>query len=67
MSYPEMTLKEYNSIPFNNKTTFEEGMYVRLQDSAGYIGSIATYYQRTLDNKGNRVLKPYNVQIVKDE
>jgi len=63
----EMSMKEYNSIPFNNKIIFEPGVKVRLQGSKFYEGQVATYYicEQYTDRQSDKKMVPYSVILKK--
>lgn len=66
--YPEMTVDEYNSIPFNNKVTFVDGVVCRMFGSSFPVGGMATYYIcKAYNDKGNTMLKPVNVWLVENK
>ena len=67
LNIPEMSIEEYNSIPFNNKITFEEGIKVRLQGSQFYEEQIATYYicKQYSKRPSDKKLVPYRVILKK--
>jgi len=62
--YDEMTLKEYESIPFNNKVLFGEGVICRMWASSFGIGQLATYYKCDKFDNGTPKLTPVQVWLI---
>jgi len=63
-NFPEMSIKEYNSIPFNNKITFSEGIICRQHGSSFGIGQLATYWKCGSFPNGSPKLKPIQVWLI---
>ena len=62
--YDEMTLKEYESIPFNNKVTFADGVICRMWSSSFSVCQLATYFKCGHFDNGSSKLTPVQVWLV---
>ena len=67
LNIPEMSMEIYNSIPFSNRITFEDGIKVRLQGSKFYEGQMSTYYicKQYTKRLSDKKLIPYSVILKK--
>lgn len=63
-SHAEMSIEEYNKIPFNIKVTFADGVICRVQGSSFSVGQLAVYYKCGYFVNGTPKLTPINVWLV---